>query len=164
MNLPLGGELIFFAHASHPDALHQAMHAGGFIAKRIDVGVVAAKAEGIEMLLGGRGNGQVLPPHVLVNVDNIRDLSQAEQFCPMAPIITARDEAQALELANQTEFGLSSAVFTKDEGRGLRFAQQIEAGMTHINDISVNDDPNNMLGGERTEVSIDSTVTGSSLN
>ena len=77
------------------------------------------------------------------------DLAQAEQFCPVAPIITARDEAHALEVANQTEFGLSSAVFTKDEGRGLRFAQQIEAGMTHINDISVNDDPNSMFGGEK---------------
>ncbi|MBX9404392.1 aldehyde dehydrogenase family protein [Pseudomonas baetica] len=111
--------------------------------------IEAAKAEGIELLLGGAAQGQVLPPHVFVNVDNMSDLAQAEQFCPVAPIITARDEAHALELANQTEFGLSSAVFTKDEGRGLRFAQQIEAGMTHINDISVNDDPNNMFGGEK---------------
>ena len=52
-------------------------------------------------------------------------------------------------MANATEFGLSSAVFTENEKRGLRFAQRLEVGMTHINDISANDDPNTMFGGEK---------------
>jgi aldehyde dehydrogenase (NAD+) len=40
-------------------------------------------------------------------------------------------------------------VFTRDEARGVRFARRIDAGMTHVNDITPNDDPNNMFGGEK---------------
>ncbi|WP_297844541.1 aldehyde dehydrogenase family protein [Pseudomonas sp.] len=111
--------------------------------------IEAAQTAGMTLALSGKPQGQILPPHVFINVANDSLLAQTEQFCPIAPIIKARDEAEALLLANQTEFGLSSAVFTQDEARGLRFAQQIEAGMTHINDISVNDDPDNMFGGEK---------------
>jgi aldehyde dehydrogenase (NAD+) len=111
--------------------------------------IAAAKVAGVQQLLGGDPDGLVLPPHVFAGVDNQSDLAQAELFGPIAPIIRAKDEADALRIANQTQFGLASAVFTRDEGRGLRFARQIEAGMTHINDISVNDFPNNMFGGEK---------------
>ncbi|WP_040843033.1 aldehyde dehydrogenase family protein, partial [Nitrospirillum viridazoti] len=75
--------------------------------------------------------------------------AQAEQFAPVAPIIKARDEDEALRLANATEYGLSSAVFTRDLARGVRFARQVEAGMTHVNDISIQDSPFNMFGGEK---------------
>ena len=68
---------------------------------------------------------------------------------PIAPLIRAADEEDALKMANATEFGLSSAVFTESEKRALRFAQRLEVGMTHINDISPNDDPNTMFGGEK---------------
>ena len=64
-----------------------------------------------------------------------------EIFGPVAPIQRARDEEHALELANATEMGLSSSVFSRDEGRALSFAKKIEAGMTHINDQPVNDSP-----------------------
>ena len=111
--------------------------------------IAAAKAAGIKQVLGGEPQGLVLPPHVFVDVDNSSELAQSELFGPIAPIIKAKDEADALRIANDTPFGLSSAVFTRDEGRGLRFALQVEAGMTHINDITVNDDPNNMFGGEK---------------
>lgn len=111
--------------------------------------IAAAKQAGIKQILGGEPEGLVLPPHIFVDVDNSSELAQSELFGPIVPIIKAKDEADALRIANSTPFGLSSAVFTRDEGRGLRFAMQIEAGMTHINDISVNDDPNNMFGGEK---------------
>jgi aldehyde dehydrogenase (NAD+) len=65
------------------------------------------------------------------------------------PIIKARDEAHALELANQSEYGLSSAVFTANLERGVRFARGITAGMTHINDMTVDDQPNAPFGGEK---------------
>lgn len=107
------------------------------------------RAAGISQLLGGESQELVSTPQVFVNVDNRSELAQFELFGPVAPIIKARDEADALRLAKQTEFGLSSAVFTRYEGRGQRFAMQIEAGMTHINDISLNDSPNVMFGGEK---------------
>jgi aldehyde dehydrogenase (NAD+) len=58
-------------------------------------------------------------------------------------------EEEALKVANDTEFGLSSAVFTKDRERGVQFAQKLEAGMTHINDHSVHDAPTGPFGGEK---------------
>ncbi|RQM44001.1 aldehyde dehydrogenase family protein [Paraburkholderia bannensis] len=115
------------------------------VAERVE----AAKAAGHRLVFGEAAQGQVLPPQVFADVTNDSALAQAEQFAPVAPLIRAADEDDALRMANTTEFGLSSAVFTGDEARGVRFAQRIEAGMTHINDISPNDDPNNMFGGEK---------------
>jgi aldehyde dehydrogenase (NAD+) len=109
----------------------------------------AAKAAGHRQVLGAAPQGQVLPPQVFVDVANNSALAQAEQFCPIASIIKAANEEEALAFANETEFGLSSAVFTRDEARGVRFARRIEAGMTHVNDITPNDEPNNMFGGEK---------------
>jgi aldehyde dehydrogenase (NAD+) len=108
-----------------------------------------ARAAGIRQVLGEKPVGQVLPPQVFVDVKNDSALAQTELFSPIAPLIRASDEADALRLANGVEFGLSSAVFTENAARGLRFAKGIEAGMTHINDISPNDDPNTMFGGEK---------------
>jgi aldehyde dehydrogenase (NAD+) len=111
--------------------------------------IEAARQTPARLILSGAAQGQILPPHVFIDVANDSLLAQTEQFAPIAPIIRANDEAHALELANATEFGLSSAVFTRDEARGVRFALQVEAGMTHVNDISVNDDPSNLFGGEK---------------
>ncbi len=108
-----------------------------------------AKGSGAKQALGGEPQGLVLPPQVFLNVENDSDLAQAELFGPIVPIICARGEDEALRLANATQYGLSSAVFTRDEGRGLRFAQQVQAGMTHINDMTMIDFPNMMFGGEK---------------
>jgi aldehyde dehydrogenase (NAD+) len=99
--------------------------------------------------LSGKVEGRVVPPHVFSEVTNDSDLARHEIFGPVAPLIRARSEAEALAFANDTEFGLSSAVFTENEARGLAFAQQIEAGMTHINDITIHDYPHMMFGGEK---------------
>ncbi len=109
----------------------------------------AARAAGIRQVLGEAPVGQILPPQIFVDVASDSVLAQTELFSPIAPLIRAENEADALRIANDTEFGLSSAVFTKNERRGLQFAQGIEAGMTHINDITPNDDPNMMFGGEK---------------
>ena len=108
-----------------------------------------AKRAGIKQVLGGDPVGQVMPPQVFVGVPNDSEFAQAEQFGPVAMIIRADGEDDALRLANQTQYGLSSAVFTKDEARGVRFALRVEAGMTHVNDCTIADDPNNMFGGEK---------------
>jgi aldehyde dehydrogenase (NAD+) len=108
-----------------------------------------AKASGMKLALGGEPHGLVLPPQVFLEARNDSEFVQTEQFGPIVPIIRADSEDEALRLANETEAGLSSAVFTRNEGRGLRFALQVQAGMTHINDMSVNDAPNNPFGGEK---------------
>jgi aldehyde dehydrogenase (NAD+) len=108
-----------------------------------------ARSSGLKQILGGEPQGLVLPPQVFLEVGNDTELAQTEQFGPIVPLIRVNGEAEALRTANDTQYGLSSAVFTRDEARGLRFAMQLQAGMTHINDMSANDAPNNPFGGEK---------------
>jgi aldehyde dehydrogenase (NAD+) len=111
--------------------------------------IAAAKTAGAKQLLGGEPEGQVLPPHVFVDVRNDMQFAQEELFGPIAPIIKVRGEEEALRVANDTEFGLTSAVFTRDLERGVRFALGVEAGMTHVNDHTVDDSPTGPFGGEK---------------
>ena len=108
-----------------------------------------AKAQGARMVLGGEAQGNVVPPHVFADVDPTSSIAVDETFGPVLPIIRARDEAHALELANASEFGLSGSVFTKDLERGIAFARGIVAGMIHVNSMSVDDQINAPFGGEK---------------
>jgi aldehyde dehydrogenase (NAD+) len=108
-----------------------------------------SRRAGAVEVLGGEPNGLVLPPHVFADVTNDMPIARNETFGPIATIIKAADEADALRIANDTEYGLSSAVYTGDETRGLRFALGMGAGMTHINDSTVEDQPNAPFGGEK---------------
>jgi aldehyde dehydrogenase (NAD+) len=106
-----------------------------------------ARGSGARMLVGATSRGMVIPPHVFADVDNDMPLAQQEIFGPVAPLIRVEGEDEALRVANDTSQGLSSAVFTRDLARGVRFAQAIEAGMAHVNDQPINDLPNNPFGG-----------------
>lgn len=108
-----------------------------------------ARREGAEPLYEGGVQGNVLAPHVYGEVTAEMDLARNEIFGPLVGLIRARDEAHALELANDSEFGLSSAVFSANLERAVGFARQVRAGMTHINDIPVNDEANAPFGGEK---------------
>lgn len=111
--------------------------------------VKEAKQEGVTVALEGKQVGNVLTPFVFTNVDNASRLAQSELFAPIALIIKAETDEEAIELANDTEHGLSSAIFTSDLERGEELALQIDAGMTHINDQTVNDAPNIPFGGNK---------------
>ncbi|RWU21499.1 aldehyde dehydrogenase [Pseudomonas alkylphenolica] len=111
--------------------------------------IAMALGEGAELLLGGQAQGNVLPPHVFGNVTADMSIAHEEIFGPLVGIQVARDAEHALELANRSEYGLSSAVFSASVERGVQFAQRLHAGMTHINDIPVNDEPNAPFGGEK---------------
>jgi aldehyde dehydrogenase (NAD+) len=91
----------------------------------------------------------VLPPQVFADVTNDMPIAKNETFGPIAPLIKVRGDAEALRVPNDTPYGLSSAVFTADQGRGLRSALGVEAGMTHINGSRVDDSPNSPFGGEK---------------
>lgn len=108
-----------------------------------------AREQGAREVHAGEISGRVVAPHVFADVSPDMELFREEIFGPVVGIIKAEDEADAMRLANDTEFGLSSSVFTRDIERGVRFARGIKAGMTHINDISVNDEPHVMFGGEK---------------
>jgi aldehyde dehydrogenase (NAD+) len=110
-----------------------------------------AVADGAKLLLSGEPTGpagRVLAPHVLLG-DNHVTTAAEEVFGPVATLVRADGEEHALRIANDTQYGLSSGVFTRDVERGLRFAQRVEAGMTHINDTTVHDDVHAAFGGEK---------------
>jgi aldehyde dehydrogenase (NAD+) len=110
-----------------------------------------AQEQGAQVLLGGEPFGPAglcLPPHVLTASNDVAT-AREEVFGPVMTVIRAEGEDDALRLANDTEYGLSSAVLSRDVDRAVRFARRIDAGMTHINDSPVNDDANTAFGGEK---------------
>jgi len=107
-----------------------------------------ALARGAELLVGGdTTQNVVMPAHLVDKVTPEMKLFRDESFGPVVGIARARDEAHAIELANDTEYGLSSAVFTKDTARGLKVARQIQAGICHVNASTVSDEPQMPFGG-----------------
>lgn len=108
-----------------------------------------AVSSGARVALRGEPSGLLLPPAVLVDVDHDMPALKEEVFGPVAFITRFGDEEEAVRQANGTEYGLSSAVFTRDVQKGMRVARRLVAGMTHVNDWSVNDEPHAAFGGEK---------------
>ncbi|WP_179504898.1 MULTISPECIES: aldehyde dehydrogenase [unclassified Sphingomonas] len=107
-----------------------------------------ALAQGATLLVGGETTHNVLmPAHVVDGVTQGMKLFRDESFGPVVGVIRARDEAQAIELANDTEYGLSAAVFTRDTARGLKVARQIKSGICHVNGPTVHDEAQMPFGG-----------------
>jgi aldehyde dehydrogenase (NAD+) len=115
----------------------------------IQAKIAQAKHDGAKLILGGDAQGNLLPPHLFSEVNPNWSIARDETFGPVLPVIRCKDEAEALMLANASLYGLSSAVFTQNLERGVRFARGIRAGMTHINDMTVADQPNAPFGGEK---------------
>jgi len=106
-------------------------------------------AKGAKLLLGGDippGKGSFYPPTVLADVTKGMPAYDEELFGPVASIVKARDEAEAIRIANDSIFGLGAAVFTKDIARGERVARELEAGCTFVNAL-VASDPRLPFGG-----------------
>jgi succinate-semialdehyde dehydrogenase/glutarate-semialdehyde dehydrogenase len=111
--------------------------------------VRASIERGATLLLGGEvppGDGAYYPPTVLADVKPGMPAYDEELFGPVAAIIKAKDEADAVRIANDTIFGLGGAVFTKDTARGERVARALEAGATFVNS-AVASDPRLPFGG-----------------
>lgn len=106
-------------------------------------------AAGARVVHQAPAQGLVLPPMVLADVTNDMPGARHELFGPVALVLRADDEAEAVRLANDTDAGLSSAVVSRDLERGASVARRIDAGMTHVNDIPINDEPNSPFGGEK---------------
>jgi succinate-semialdehyde dehydrogenase/glutarate-semialdehyde dehydrogenase len=111
--------------------------------------VDAAVAAGARLETGGvvpSGDGYFYPPTVLSGVQPGSAILNEEIFGPVAPIVTFRTDDEAVRLANDTEYGLVSYVFTSDLARGLRMSQQLETGMVGLN-RGVVSDPAAPFGG-----------------
>ncbi|MFW2387962.1 MAG: aldehyde dehydrogenase family protein [Polyangiales bacterium] len=99
-----------------------------------------ARAKGAEIVLGGEAqvNGGIFyPPTLVRNVDHSMDLMTHETFGPIVSIMRVKDEDEAIRLANDSEYGLSGSVWTKDNERGIALAKRMETGSVLINDASM---------------------------
>ncbi len=111
--------------------------------------VQASIALGAKAVLGGHlpeGPGAYYPPTVLVDVTPDMPAFREELFGPVAAVIKTQTEAEAIALANRSEFGLGAGVFTNDLPRGERIALQLEAGSCFVNGF-VKSDPRLPFGG-----------------
>ena len=109
---------------------------------KVDELVTAAVADGAAAVTGGTrpdGTGWYYPPTVLSDVRPASAILREEIFGPVAPIVTFTDEAEAIRLANDTEFGLVAYLYTGDLARGLRVSEALEAGMIGLNRGLVSD-------------------------
>jgi acyl-CoA reductase-like NAD-dependent aldehyde dehydrogenase len=106
-----------------------------------------ARAHGARILAGGPAIGVLMPATVVDGVTAEMKLYRDESFGPVVALIRARDEQDAIRLANDSDYGLSAAVFTRDTARGLRVARQIRSGMCHINGPTVHDEAQMPFGG-----------------
>lgn len=115
----------------------------------LEAQVESALNAGARPLLRGRSEGNVFAPVVLDKVGVKDDIAQDELFGPVALIMEFDSDDEAIRMANDTEFGLSGAVHTKDIARGMRIARRIQTGMVHINDTTIADEPIIPFGGEK---------------
>lgn len=99
-----------------------------------------ARAKGAKVITGGNSleeklGGAFFEPTVLTNVTNDMRIWKEEVFGPVLPIVKFKTEQEAIELANQTAYGLGSYVFTKDQEKGERVSKAIKSGMVSVNGI-----------------------------
>lgn len=111
--------------------------------------VEKTRRDGAKEVLTGKMDKLLMAPYVFSDVQPYSSLAMDETFGPVACIIRADDEEHALQIVNSSSYGLSSSVFTGNPERGARFAQRVEAGMTHVNDVPVADLAYAPFGGEK---------------
>jgi acyl-CoA reductase-like NAD-dependent aldehyde dehydrogenase len=115
--------------------------------KHVNSLIEDATAKGASVCAGGKADSVVMPATVVDRVTAAMNLYRDESFGPVVAIIHAKDERDAIRLANDSEYGLSAAVFTRDTARGLRVARQIHSGICHINGPTVHDEAQMPFGG-----------------
>ena len=102
---------------------------------------------GAKLITGGKYEGLNYYPTVLTHVTSDMRVFTDQTFGPIAPIIVVEDAEEALQVANNSKYGLSSGIITNDLSKALAMANRLNTGMVHINDQTVNDEPQAPFGG-----------------
>jgi aldehyde dehydrogenase (NAD+) len=103
--------------------------------------------QGATLETGGDADGLFVEPTVLSDATNDMAAACNEHFGPVAPVIPFSTEDEAIELANDTDYGLSAGVFAGDVEHGRALADRIDSGMVHVNDHPIQEEPNAPFGG-----------------
>ncbi|MDD7972956.1 aldehyde dehydrogenase [Roseinatronobacter alkalisoli] len=116
-------------------------------AEKMDRIIGDAKAKGGKVVAGGARDGSVVAATLIDNVSDDMTIYQEESFGPVKPIIRVANDDEAVRVANDTEYGLSAAVFSRDIRRAMAVAERIESGICHINGPTVSDEAQMPFGG-----------------
>ena len=116
-------------------------------AERVTSLVLDAVAKGARLVSGGSVAGTRINAHVLDHVTPAMRVYHEETFGPVAVVVRAQDEEEAVRIANDTPYGLSAAVFGRDVNRAFRVARRLETGICHINGPTVHDEAQMPFGG-----------------
>ncbi len=114
---------------------------------KIKAQIEQALAEGATLEVGGDVDGLYLTPTILSGVTSGMNVFRQETFGPVAPITRIASDDEAVALANDCDYGLSSGVISRSESRALAIAHRLETGMCHVNCSPVNDEPHAPFGG-----------------
>jgi acyl-CoA reductase-like NAD-dependent aldehyde dehydrogenase len=114
---------------------------------RINGLIEDALAKGAVLAIGGKAEGAVMPATIVDHVKPGMAIYDEETFGPITTIVRVKDTEEAIRVANDTPYGLSSAVFGRDVTRALDVASRIEAGCVHINGATVQNEPQAPYGG-----------------
>ncbi|WP_284774826.1 aldehyde dehydrogenase [Agrobacterium sp. lyk4-40-TYG-31] len=116
-------------------------------AEKMDAIIADATAKGGKVVAGGTRKNTIVTATIIDHAAPGMKIYAEESFGPVKPVIRVKDEAEAISVANDTEYGLSAAVFSRDVGRAMRVADQIQSGICHINGPTVSDEPQMPFGG-----------------
>ncbi len=108
-----------------------------------------AVAKGAKIALGGGVKGRFVEPTIVTHVTPDMDIWRDETFGPVAVVVPFRTDAEAIAMNNDTEYGLSSGIITRDEYRAMDIAQHLETGMCHVNCATINDEAHAPFGGAK---------------
>ncbi len=115
--------------------------------ERVGALVRDAVSQGAEAVTGGEAEGSCFPPTVLRGVTPKMRIYSEESFGPLVTVVPVDGPDEAVAMANDTEYGLSAAVFSENVPAALELAQRIESGICHVNDTTVQDEPQMPFGG-----------------
>ncbi len=116
-------------------------------AERMDELIADAVAKGAKIVAGGKRNGAIVEATVIDHVTPEMRIYREELFGPVKPVVRVNGQEEAIRVANDTEYGLSSAVFSRDVQRALAVAKRLETGICHINGPTVHDEGQMPFGG-----------------
>jgi benzaldehyde dehydrogenase (NAD) len=116
-------------------------------AERVTQLVLDAVAKGAKLAAGGTINGTLIGAHVLDHVTPAMRIYGEESFGPVTTVVRAKGDDDAVRIANDTPYGLSSAVFSRDVTRAFAVARRLETGICHINGPTVHDEAQMPFGG-----------------
>ncbi len=105
--------------------------------------------EGAKVALRGKSEGNVVSPTIFADVRPDMAIARHEMFGPAVCVIPFDSAEEAIRIANDSPYGLSGAIHTKNVEQGAEWAKQIDSGMVHVNDGTINDEPLVAFGGEK---------------